>query len=1017
MREKLRGYKVFREILTNTSKLYYAQRFSRRYVIKEYTNYRFLSEENRKDASMSLLEVDRRAQAFLKHLQHISKLMGQGCRANGLLNIPLDVFRQGVFIYKVTRMVDTCDIEPFQLHTCTMRQQMDIFLKTLLTQLDLLQRMRFIHGDIKPENVLITAREKCYSAVLIDYEGGFVLGSSWDGHDIEYTPEYASPEMLAFQSARNNGTGDEIQVAYKKLDCAADTFSAGCVFAGILMGTALGWRGKDRPLIVPAELMMQEIPLWIPKFHPFWRMLVKNMLRYDPEERPTADELLDALQAGEDAGLMKQLELPFQELEGYVFGEAPVESFGGQQLRVGRERAGYRRYAVWHLDEAWGGEQLGYPPKKDILAWQGIVAQRRRDYLAAVLKKLNSCPSASLPLPIGELVPQGALCFLAQRLPEGDRLTIEAFAKNHHSWKNAKRIMLELLDLVDRLHSAGLLSCVMTKEDVWIVNDSDGVAHPFLARPQRFLLMGQIPEPEDLDISADILAPELCMYLGCRDMEDRKAIAGMIGTWSDIFSLGLIYHLLLCGELPTMALPEYVYLGLAAQEDEAGRSGLLLSGGISTKQQAILQKMTAFEPEERVGTCSMAAAMIREEKVEEEPEPAVQEAPPSHKKKAGYRWRAVSEEELSNLIDLSEGAGEPEKSKSVYLAEDDVEEAPITLRLEDVPEPGAAPALRDFGGGKWHIWVDSKTGEDKLVRRSLGLEAKKAALSAIRQLARSNRTLLNIERRFRLEGSWYAVADAPPGTSSCLADQEGGMTPEEADEILLSVLLAVETLHGKDMVCAVVRPEDILITPDGIRFDPYENGLFLNTPDAGSRWADRMQKDSWYLERLKKWMAPELRRALESDCMSVHKKCDLYSLGLLYHWLLLGRLPDRRKLHLASLDCTIAFGRRWLLSQLLSKKRITTGGAITMLRQINDLRSEIHTFGARRFRGEQATLYAKAHGREILVLEAEMDSSGNMTFRGGLPELEYFIRCKGETVGCSVRKGNQNWLSPGAFAK
>lgn len=1013
MREKLRGYKVFREVLTNTSKLYYARRFSRRYVIKEYANYRFLSEENRKDASMSLLEVDRRAQAFLEHLRRVFKLMRRGCRTNGLLNIPLDVFRQDVRIYKVTRMVDTCDIEPFQLRSHTTRQQMDIFLKTVLVQLDLLRRMRFVHGDIKPENVLVTGREKCYSAVVIDYEGGLVLGSGWDGHNIEYTPEYASPEMLAFQSARSSGTEAEIQAAYQKLDCAADIYSAGCVFASILTGTIPGWRGENGPLIVAAELLKGHVPLWLPKFHPFWRMLVKAMLQYDPAERPTADELLDALQVGEDAGLMKQLELPFQALEGYVFGETPAESFGGQQMRVGRERAGYEPYAVWHLDNAWTVEQ----PKVPILERQRAAAQRRRDYIAAVLEKLGGAPPASVPLPQGELVLLEALCFLAQPLPEGDRLTIEAFAKDPCSRPDAKRIMLELLDLVDRLHSAGLLSCAMTKEDVWIVKDSGGAAHPLLARPQRFLLMEQIPEPEDLDIPADILAPELCMYLGCQNTEDRQAVAKMIGTWSDIFSLGLIYHLLLCGELPAMAAPEYIYPGLAVQEDETGENGLLFHGELSAAQQAILRSMTAFEPEERIGTCSMAAAMIREGEPAGEPEPVVQKAPPPRKKKAAYRWRAVSEEEFGNLIDLAEEIDEPEGSGTVYLDENDVEEAPLDLESEDIPEPDTDPVLREFRGEKWYIWEDSETGKDKLIRRSLGLEAGKAALPAIHQLAHANGTLLDIERRFRLEESWYAATNVPPEMSRCLADQEGGITPEEADEILLSMLLAVETLHGNDMVCAVIRPEDILITPDGVRFDPYENGLFLDSPDAEIRWADRVRRDRRHFEQLRKWMAPELRSALESDCVNIPKKCDLYSLGLLYHWLLLGSLPDRRKLHLASLDCAITFGRRWLLSQMLSKKRITTGGAITMVRQLVDLQGVTHTFGAGRIWGEKAALYARAYGREIFVTEAETDDSGSLTCCGGLPELEYFIRCEGETVECPIRSGDRGWLSPGTFAK
>lgn len=1012
MLKKLRGYKILGQSwATNTSRLYKARRGRGRYVVKEYTKYRFLSEESRKDASPRLLEADRRAQAFLEHLQRVSGLMQRECRANGLLNIPLEVFRQDVFIYKITRMVEAVNTDPFQLRSCATRQQMDIFLKTVLVQLDLLRRIGFVHGDIKPENLLITRREECYSAVMIDYEGGIVLGAGWDGHDIEYTPEYASPEMLHFQSLRYGGRQEEIQDAYQKLGCAADIFSAGCAFAGLLAGSALGGCGGDAAMIVPAERLRTDTPLWIPRFHPFWRMLVKEMLRYEPGERPTAEELLGALRAGEEAGLLEQLESPFGQLEGYGFGDAPVESFGGQQMRVGTRLEGQGQYAVWHLDNAWDAK----PPhasKRGLLARQGSAAQRRRKYLSSVLERLNGCQPVPEPMVCGELAGQGALCFLAQRLPEGDRLTVEAFAKSRPSREEAKRIMLELLDLAGRLHETGLLGCAMAKEDVWIVAGSGGDAHPFLARPQRLLLMGQIPDPADIDLSAEILAPELCMYLGCQDRKRRRALAEMVGTQSDIFSLGLVYHLLLCGELPAMAKPELAYLGLAAEQDASGRSGLLFSGEIGPEEQAVLRKMTAFEPDERVGSCGVAAAMLRGEIAAEELAPAAQQATLPGRE-GGCQRQEAGGEEPGGLIDLSEDAGGQEEGETLSLGGSGQGEHSAVPELEEVSEPVLPPGgVRE---GKWHVWTDSRTGEDKLIRRSLGLEAGKGPLNAIHRLARANGTLVDIERRVRHKGEWYAVADVPPEAGRCLADRGGGVAPEEADAILLPMLLAVETLHKKGAVCAAVRPEDILATPEGIRFDPYENGLFLDAPDTGARWAARVGKDWRHLEQLERWMAPEMRSVLESPDAKVSEECDVYSLGLLYHWLLLGRLPEREELYLPSLDGTISFGRRWMLSQMLSKKRIPLGGAVTMLRQLIGLRGQAYAFGAEQFRNEKAALYAKAYGREIFVAEAETDGSGNAAFYGGLPELEYLIRCKGEAVGCSLRSGRPEWISPGTF--
>lgn len=133
--------------------------------------------------------------------------------------------------------------------------------------------------------------------------------------------------------------------------------------------------------------------------------------------------------------------------------------------------------------------------------------------------------------------------------------------------------------------------------------------------------------------------------------------------------------------------------------------------------------------------------------------------------------------------------------------------------------------------------------------------------------------------------------------------------------------------------------------------------------------------------------------------------------GLLYHWLLLGRPPDGRDDRLASLDCTISFGRRWLFSQMLSRDRLPLDGAVTVLQQLIELRGEKYTFCVDLLRNKRATLYTKAYGREIFVAEAETDSYGLMAFCGGLPDLDYYIREK--PVKCSFPNGCQNWVSPG----
>ena len=673
MRETLRDYHIERVVSTNTSKLYFARRRGRAYVLKEYLAYRFLSPETRKDAGEQLLETEKRAQDFFRHLIKIARLMQKRCRRNGLLNIPCDVFREREFIYKVTRGVESSAIDPARLHTSLTRRQMDVFLKTALTQLASLQTMRFVHGDIKPENLIIVQKKALYSAVMIDYDFGFVVGDSPRDYTLTYTPEYASPEMVAFQTARADGQTQSADLlkAFRKITCATDVFSMGCALAYFLTGHPPGVY-TDEAALIPAAMLEMEIPLRLAEFHPVWRTLVREMLRNAPEERPSASEILDALNRAERAGLMDAMDAPFDAASGYDFGSSPATFLGGQKMRVGRNLSKFGTCAVWLLDDLWTVD--GHTP---LLTRLNQAAVRRKAYYQAVLRILDTFRDASPALPRAQLAQCGDLHFIEQLSPDGPWVTLEQFRENGCSRAEADRLTLELLDAVELLHSQGLLNCALTKEDIWFVTGEDGIAHPFLARPQRFLLAGRIPERDDIDIAADILAPEMCRYLGSQSPGDSLEIANLIGPWSDVFSLGLIYHALLCGRWPATAIPEYAYLGISAQGGDADEPGILFDANIDPARKAVIVAMTAFQPSDRPENCAAVKSMIRS--VREDARPPKQENDPDGRK--------AGREDVEEPIDLSDD--------SLFVDMETGDNEALELEFEDTPETEEPVALWD----------------------------------------------------------------------------------------------------------------------------------------------------------------------------------------------------------------------------------------------------------------------------------------------------------------------------------
>ena len=196
--DKIRGYKITGEVAASSARLYLAKRWGKRYVLKEFRHYRFPVEESEACPPM-LSHVEQRTQAFYDRLQHQAQYVRKHVREDGLLNVPLEVFRQGKMIYKVTRQIDDCGIGTSELHEKLTPRQMAVLLRSILLQLQSLERIGFIHGDMKPENVVVTCFGKTYVGSVIDFDTGYIAVEG-PGECVEFTPEYASPEMHLMES-------------------------------------------------------------------------------------------------------------------------------------------------------------------------------------------------------------------------------------------------------------------------------------------------------------------------------------------------------------------------------------------------------------------------------------------------------------------------------------------------------------------------------------------------------------------------------------------------------------------------------------------------------------------------------------------------------------------------------------------------------------------------------------------------------------------------------------------------
>lgn len=599
------GFQITDEQFAATSKLYFARRRGQRYVIKEYINYRF-QEGGDQDSP-----AQQRAEVFYGHLRKLARVMRARCRTDGLLNIPVDVFRRGPMIYKVSREIADCHLGPGELPRILRRdaRTASVFFKTILLQMEKLEELGYVHCDIKPENLVVVKQGEYYAASFIDYEGGFFLGEPRQGRHIEYTPEYASPEMIRFQDACLDESVDEetVEQLFRQLGTASDMFALGCVFAEYLTGEPLGAFTADGSYCAPGYLIQSGIPFQITGIHPVWRSLLSAMLSPAPARRPAAAEVLAVLEAAEQNGAMAY--------RGEDAGEPGQYLHGGFRAHIlEADRGANTVEAVRYLPGVW--PLFGKGPE-DVRLWQALVegAQRRLGRAGQVLAAVRGC-AGELAERSGMMadVQRGAIkefsVSIRQRFSFPDKDIRNPGGGFQYPASKADRMIVQMLEAAGVFHRSGLLLGALAKEDVWVGKLTRGKYQMQLTGLHRLWLREQLPTPEDVDGTPELYAPEVALYLSGSSEADPEEI----GPWSDIFSIGLIYHLLLCGRLPAISedFPGAVYPGAAAFEDEAGVSGLILDDSISSSRREVLQKMLCAWPKERrFQSCEEAISAVR----------------------------------------------------------------------------------------------------------------------------------------------------------------------------------------------------------------------------------------------------------------------------------------------------------------------------------------------------------------------------------------------------------------------
>jgi len=282
--ELVNGYRLladFTVVGAGLSRWTFAERGGRQYFLKEFLAPTYPGPDAPGSERIKARKRERCA-VFEAHHRGIQEALAPISHLGGNLIVTLDFFRWGAKYYKVTEKVDVAGLEPPEVAALPMATRL-VLLKTVAHSLKILHDRDIVHGDLKPNQVLIKRTEFGYTTKLIDFDSAFLVGRPAPPDEIVGTINYYSPETVGYIQ--------ETGVAAADLGTAADIFTLGLVYAELLTGSPPVFDRERYGYASIAARSGEVLRLRDSDVPDAVRDLVERMMLLDPAARPTIGEV------------------------------------------------------------------------------------------------------------------------------------------------------------------------------------------------------------------------------------------------------------------------------------------------------------------------------------------------------------------------------------------------------------------------------------------------------------------------------------------------------------------------------------------------------------------------------------------------------------------------------------------------------------------------------------------------------------------------------------------------------